>query len=285
MSAKDGLVVRSAKNLLSLNLGSVIRTLLGGRKEGLQSLEDTYRAVSPFSPLKTGKGTTLLQRVPAVALSALAPIPEKLTFDLRFVDVDGAMPYRDVVAVTALAVAQNPKAVLEFGTYFGSTTANLALNLPAAQIHTLDLPEDLSEGSALVKDQPVDDEHLIRGRQLGKAFRGTPLANNIIQHYGDTATYDYSAIQDDVTLYLVDGSHTYEYAKSDTLSSFAMATGQCSFLWHDCDCFHPGVTSWLVEMIEAGLPVVRVENTSLACMKIDADDARVRGFAAQRTPS
>jgi hypothetical protein len=31
-----------------------------------------------------------------------------------------------------------------------------------------------------------------------------------------------------------------------------------------------------MEMIEAGLPVVRVENTSLACMKMDAQDPRVQ---------
>src|SRR2546430_16723031 len=37
-----------------------------------------------------------------------------------------------------------PRAVLEIGTYFGSTTYNLAVNLPDAIIHTADLPPDFS---------------------------------------------------------------------------------------------------------------------------------------------
>lgn len=276
MAASDGFVFRLAKDVLSLSLASVIRTALGGVKQGRQSLEDTYRAVAPFAPLQHGKCAKMLERVPEVPLNSLGPIPEQLTLDLRFVDVDGATPYRDLVAILTLAKNQNPQAALEFGTYFGSTTANLALNLPDARIHTLDLPEDSVEASALVEGKPVDDEHLIKGRQLGKAFRGTPLANKITQHQGDTATYDYSVIQEPVTFFLVDGSHTYEYARSDTMRSFALAKGPCSFLWHDCDMYHPGVITWLVEMIEAGLPVVRVKDTSLACMKMDAQDPRVQ---------
>jgi hypothetical protein len=280
MSPRNGFAARCAKNILSLNVGSIIRGVLGGPKEGLQSLADTYRAVSPFSPLQSGKGEKLLARIPEVPLASLAPIPERLTLDLRYVDVDGATPYRDVLAIIALAVAANPKAALEFGTYYGSTTANLALNLPGAHIHTLDLPEDTEAAAALVEGQPVDDEHLIRGRQLGKSFRGTPLARNITQHQGDTATYDYSSIPDEITFFLIDGSHTYEYAKGDTLHSFRLARGECSVLWHDCDRYHPGVTSWLGEMIQAGLPVVRVENTSLAYLKIDASEARVQQLIA-----
>ena len=183
-----------------------------------------------------------------------------------------------MLAIIALAIAQRPKAALEFGTYYGSTTANLALNLPGARIHTLDLPEETSEAQALVDGKPVDDNHLIRDRQLGKCFRSTPLAAQITQHTGDTATYDYSAIADDVSFFLIDGAHTYEYAKGDTLHSFALGKGSCTFVWHDCDPYHPGVTGWLVEMLGAGLPVTRIRNTSVACMTIDTADPRVRAF-------
>ncbi len=268
----------TAKTILSLNLGTVVRTVLGGFEQGRQSLEKTYEVVSPFSPIKYGKGQKLFERVPEVSLKSLAPLPEKLTLDLRYVDVYGSTPYRDVLAIIALAIAQRPKAALEFGTYYGSTTANLALNLPGARIHTLDLPEETSEAQALVDGKPVDDNHLIRDRQLGKCFRSTPLAAQITQHTGDTATYDYSAIADDVSFFLIDGAHTYEYAKGDTLHSFALGKGSCTFVWHDCDPYHPGVTGWLVEMLGAGLPVTRIRNTSVACMTIDTADPRVRAF-------
>jgi len=276
MAATQSYVTRVGKDILAFSLASVIRTSLGGFKEGHQSLEDTYRAVSPFSPLKEGAGRRMLERIPVASLESLGGMPEQITLDMRYVDVDGATPFRDLIAILALARNQHPKAVLEFGTYFGSTTANLALNLPDATIHTIDLPEDSTEAAAVIEGRPVDDLHLIRGRKLGRSFRGTPLEQRIVQHQGDTATYDYSVIHDPVTVFLVDGSHTYDYARSDTLRCFALAQGESTFLWHDCDCHCLGVTTWLVEMIQAGLPVVRVRDTSLACMKIDAQDPRVQ---------
>jgi hypothetical protein len=276
MPENANLLYRTGKAALSVSLASLIRMSLGGVKEGLQSLDDTYRAVSPFSPIKHGTCSKMLDRVPEVLLETLGGVPEQVTLDLRFVDTDGATPLRDLLAILVLAKKQNPQAVLEFGTYFGSTTANLALNLPEARIHTIDLPEDDSEASALVEGKPVDDLHLIQGRKLGRSFRGTQLEEKIVQHQGDTATYDYSVIRDAVTLFLVDGSHTYEYARSDTMRCFAMAKGESTFMWHDCDKYHPGVLQWLVEMIAVGLPVVRVQSTSLACMKIDAGDRRIQ---------
>lgn len=275
----DG-VVDMGKAVLSLSLASIIRASLGGLKQGQQSLKDTYRAVSPFSPIKQGQGMKMLELIPEVPLDHSGDSSKPVTLDLRFVDVDGAAPLRDVIAILTLAKRQNPQAALEFGTYFGSTTANLALNLPTARIHTIDLPEGEASDSPLIQGQPIDDAHLIRDRQLGKSFRGTPLEDRIIQHQGDTASYDYSVIKDPVTLFLIDGSHTYDYARSDTLKSFALARGESSFLWHDCDIYHTGVLRWLVEMIRAGLPVVRLKDTSLAYMKIDAQDPRVRKFLA-----
>lgn len=276
MAAAEHYVTRVGKDILSVSLASMIRTSLGGFKEGRQSLADTYRAVSPFSPLKQGAGRKMLERIPVASLEELGGVPDQITLDMRYIDVDGATPFRDLVAILSLAKNQHPRAALEFGTYFGSTTANLALNLPDATIHTIDLPEDSVEAATLIEGQPVDDFHLIQKRKLGKSFRGTPLEQRIVQHQGDTATYDYSVIHDPVTVFLVDGSHTYDYARSDTLRCFALAQGESTFLWHDCDSSCLGVTTWLVEMIRAGLPVVRVQDTSLACMKIDGQDPRVR---------
>jgi hypothetical protein len=278
MVGRNNFLVRTGKRALSLSIASIIRTGLGGLKQGRQSLDDTYRAVSPFAPLKIGAGIRMLERVPVAPLSSFGGVPDIVQLDLRYIDVDGSTPYRDLIAILSLAKNQSPRAALEFGTYFGSTTVNLALNLPDATIHTIDLPEDPSEANALLEGKPVNDLHLIKGRQLGKSFRGTAVEKRIVQHQGDTGTYDYSVIQEPVTFFLIDGSHTYEYARSDTLRSFALAKGESSFLWHDCDEFNPGVLKWLLEMVDAGLPVVRIENTSLACMKINAQDPLVQRF-------
>lgn len=271
-------VIRAGKDLLSLSIASVIRTSLGGWKQGRQSLADTYRAVSPFAPLRVGDSLKIFERIPVRSLISLGGVLDRVTLDLRFVSVDGSTPYQDLIAILALAKKQNPSVVLEFGTYFGSATANLALNLPDATINTIDLPEDLPEANALIEGKPVDDLHLIHGRQLGKAFRGTALENRIIQHAGDTATYDYSVIKGPVSLFLIDGAHTYEYARNDTMRAFEIAEGDCTFLWHDCEPYTPGVLKCLVELIDAGFPVVRVEGTSVACLQVNSEDVRVMGF-------
>ncbi len=168
MAAVDDYVIRVGKDILSLSLASVIRTSLGGLKDGRKSLEDTYQAVSPFSPLKQGVGRKMLQLIPEVSLESLGGMPEQVTLDMRYVDVDGATPFRDLIAILSLAKLQHPKAALEFGTYFGSTTANLALNLPDTAIHTIDLPEDTAEAARLVEGQPVDDCSSYSWTEVGK---------------------------------------------------------------------------------------------------------------------
>src|SRR5260370_42657254 len=77
-------------------------------------------------------------------------------------------PFSVLVAILPLAKNQNPQDALEFGTYFGSTAANLALNLPDARIHTLDLPEDSVEASALVEGKLVTMSTSSKGGSLGK---------------------------------------------------------------------------------------------------------------------
>ncbi len=263
------------KALLSLNGASVVRALRLGPRQGANSLQRAYQAVDPFSTRERRPELLLVQAIPEIDAAEAFSWPSELKLDLRFADVSGSTPIRDIVSMLALAVAQQPKAMLEFGTFWGSTTANLALNLPYAVVHTIDLPPDLSEARALTAGKPVDDVYLIESRQLGKAFRGSPLAERIVQHAGDTATYDYSVIRDPMSYFLVDGSHTYEYAKSDTLTSFRLATGRSTIVWHDCDELHPGVTRWLGELIRAGLPVRRIAGTAAAYLHFDSDDERI----------
>ena len=90
----------------------------------------------------------------------------------------------------------------------------LAHNLPNAIVHTLDLPEEGAEVVALIDGKPVDDCHLIERRELGKCFRGTPLASRIVQHTGDSRTYDYTSLQKNVSFFLIDGSHTRSNLRS-----------------------------------------------------------------------
>jgi hypothetical protein len=279
---KRGSFVTFAESLLALSPASVIRTCLGGFAEGKQSLRDTYHAVAPFSPVQQREGRMLEARIPAVELRDAVALPEGMIVDLRYIEMEGAAPFVDVAAILALAIAQQPLGVLEIGTFWGSTTANLARNLPAAKIHTIDLPLDEGEVMESIAGQPVNDLHLIQSRQVGKAFRGTDVADRITQHFGDTAKFDYSIIADPLSFFMIDGSHTYEYAKSDTLVCLALAKGPSTLVWHDCNQWQPGVTKWLVEMIDAGLPVKRVTRSAVAYLQIDPSDETVQRLLARQ---
>ena len=265
----DRVVAKLLKAILAVNGASVVRGVRSGPKAALDRMQAAYQEIDPFSAKENSKEQVLLRRVPQRRLEGVVELPEEIAIDPRYAMVSGSTPIADVVAIVALAKAQRPKAVLEFGTFYGSGTANLARNLPEAVIHTIDLPPDGDAAQMLIDGKPVDDLHLIQGRQLGKAFRGTALERRIVQHLGDTAAYDYSVIRDEVSFFLIDGSHTYEYAKSDTLKAFGLAKGPATFAWHDCDETHPGVTRWLGELIDAGLPVCRIEGTVVACMRVD----------------
>lgn len=152
----------------------------------------------------------------------------------------GALPPNEASVLMAIACAEQPNSVFEIGTYCGHTTLHFARNLPYATIHTIDLPEE-------VDCFPLKtDYHLITDREVGREYQGQPGAERIIQHRGDTATWDFSQVTG-ASFFFIDGSHTYEYAKNDTEKCFDVCGGKGVFLWHDCDDRHPGVMQFLSE--------------------------------------
>ena len=96
-----------------------------------------------------------------------------------------------------------------------------------------------------------------------------PSITNVVQHFGDTADWDFGKAEG-ATLYLIDGAHTYEYARNDTQKAMAAARGRAAtFLWHDCDRWHPDVARRVADMARAGHPVTRIAQTHLAIMDLD----------------
>jgi hypothetical protein len=179
---------------------------------------------------------------------------------------DGKLPTCDAIGLLSLLVAEQPREVLEIGTYMGHTTKAIAENLPEATIHTMDLPVDYSFEQDPNVNLPKDDLHLIGRRIVGREFKGMPCESRIVQHFGDTANFDFSKIGKP-TFFFIDGSHTYEYCKNDSEKCFALCGGKGTFLWHDCDNAHTGVTRFVDEWRNSGRDIVRLEGTSLAYWK------------------
>jgi hypothetical protein len=207
-----------------------------------------------------------LLKIPSVALSdLLGDAKADVCLSIQKYK-DSLLPYEQAIALLAMAVIASPKAVLEIGTFMGHTTRLLAMNLPGAIIHTVDLPLDFVPEQDNVKEKKKDDFHLIAQRQVGREYRGTPFEARVRQHFVDTAIWDFKAAAG-ATFFFIDGSHTYDYCKNDSDRCYQLCNGKGVFLWHDCDEAHPGVVKALLEWRALGRDVVRIEGTPIAYWK------------------
>jgi hypothetical protein len=239
-----------------------IRAVRAGWGDAMSRRKHAIGVVHPFGPVHV---ELALNKLGVLTLGELAKDASVISIDMRHAFRDGAAPPSDLIAIGMLATVHRPKGVLEIGTFDGSTTRNLAMTLPDAHIHTLDLPPDPSAADRAALR--MDDLHLVAKRRVGEAFLGTSEASRITQHLGDSATYDLSAITHPLTFFYIDGAHTYEYVRSDTIRCMEAAAGECGIVWHDVNFTHEGVVAWMVQMREAGLPVVRIAGTNLGYLR------------------
>jgi hypothetical protein len=255
------LVTRIGKGIMVANMATLVRVL----RRGFSSLEPrlftAYNAIDPFD----SAGDRFLKMIPETTLDRVVRQFSPMVMDSNYACIDGSLPWVDLTALLAIALDRAPRIMLEIGTFFGHTTRLLALNLPKCTIHTVDLPEMFNRR----KDPghlPKDDFHLIERRRVGAAFRADPAMPNIVQHFADTATWDFAAVKE-ASLFLIDGSHTYDYAKNDTEKCLAQCKGRrVTFLWHDCDAGHRGVIRYLAEMVQKGFPIKHLTSTNLAIL-------------------
>ena len=151
----------------------------------------------------------------------------------------------------ALVQIRRPRRIFEIGTFDGSATLTLARNAPEAEITTLDLPSD-HPSSAVARGVT---------EAVGGRFHGTPEADRITSLSGDSTTFDFTPWHGTADLVLVDGDHSYPFARSDTDAALAMLTEDGLAVWDDYTPAWPGV---IRAVDETGLPVIRVRRTGLA---------------------
>lgn len=261
------LASRIGKGLLTVNAAAIVRALLHGVNDLPPRLTGAYHAISPFGTTAYAEASEYLRQIPEIQLTEVARTFGSLVLDSKYKTVEGSLPWVDLVPLLSVVRDRSPRKMLEIGTYYGYTTRALAQNLPNGVVHTIDLPEDFApdHDDSII---PKDDLHLIKDRHVGEAFRSDPSITNIVQHFGDSATWDYAPVKD-ATLFLIDGSHTYEYIKNDTEKCLALCQNRrATFLWHDCDICHLGVVEYLAELAKAGIPVRRITYTHLAILDI-----------------
>lgn len=236
-----GLVLRAARNVaLGANLASL--PLLARPKELLR-----YASEALFQLQLDRDGG--LPRKPVFQAFPLQ------SADVRLANLHGyswlhseTAPFAiDLLSLCLLCRALEPRTVFEIGTFVGYTSLHMALNSPPeTRLFTLDLPpEDRNTSLATTAT-----DHKLIDRDVGPAvFEGTDVAGKIERLYGDSATFDFSQWHGSVDLFFVDGAHSYEYVRSDTLNAFRCVRPGGVVVWHDYGRLEQsGVTRWLHEL-------------------------------------
>jgi hypothetical protein len=90
------------------------------------------------------------------------------------------------------------------------------------------------------------------------------VARKVQPLFGDSATFNYSPYYGRIDLFFVDGSHSYEYVRSDTLNAMKCCRPGGVIAWHDFGRVGVnGVSRWLLEFSKQH-PVYSVPGGSIA---------------------
>ena len=185
---------------------------------------DTLREVRVEVSRRVKPGKMLLPAVSAVEFLS-TPL------NVRLIDLeraDGNTTIEEQIIIVSLATQRRVKALFEFGTFDGTTTANLATNLPDSEILTIDLPSQ-QESSALLRLGNADRK-FIRKERIGAKLGGFPQVTKL---YGDTARFDFSPWYGTRDFVFVDACHEYEYVRNDTEAALRLLKPGGTIVWHD----------------------------------------------------
>ncbi len=172
----------------------------------------------------------------------------------------GGILLEEMAALLKVARVINPSLAFEIGTFQGETTLQLAVNC-RAEIHTLDLPPAGHPGHDAA-GRPSDPELDVYPDVPGERFAAYSGPSRIVQHYGDSRTFDYAPFARRAQLVFVDGCHHEEFAASDSEHALRLAAPGGAVLWHDYADYAPGVMRALDRLAER-VRLWRIAGTSL----------------------
>ncbi len=175
----------------------------------------------------------------------------------------GNVSLYELYCLCHLVKSFKPSSIFEIGTFDGRTTLHFAANTDDNTIiHTLDLPADNIDDVDMKLD--AGDTQLIekKGFRIGECFLDKPEASKIKQQLGDSAKFDYSPFLNKIDIFFIDGAHSYEYVKSDTINAFNTIKANGIIIWHDYTNVID-VTEYINELSKTK-PIFRINNTSFA---------------------
>lgn len=196
---------------------------------------------------------------------------------LNFPELDHAWRWEDpsyladLVHLGLLCAAIRPLTVFEIGTSTGYSSLFLAANSPPeVQVWTLDLPTGDATTTTPLTAHDRDIAKWCHG--VEPCFEKHTLGKKIRRLQGDSANFDFEPYWHSIDLFFIDGAHTYEYVRLDTLNALRCCHSGSVIAWHDFGRagLSRGVTRWL-EQLSQVVKVYTTPGSSIAFMSCDFD--------------
>jgi predicted O-methyltransferase YrrM len=208
------------------------------------------------------------QSISTVNLNKIFPPElEKASIKLEnFLGHWGNVSIEELCKICLIVSYFKPKCILELGTYNGMTTLQMALNAPSdCIVYTLDLPDEMAQSLELSELDTYVARHFKNkfGTSTGSYFANRKDVN-IKQLFGDSSTFDYSAIKTRPDIIFIDAAHDYRNKKIDSENAFNMIADNGIILWHDFTSpANPDVTKYLADISDK-YKIYHLRNTMLA---------------------
>jgi Methyltransferase domain len=170
----------------------------------------------------------------------------------------GSLDLQSLVMLLMIARSIRPRSVLEIGTATGVTSLALTLNSPDAKVFTLDLADN---------QQPTlpvgGNDHPLRTSTVSRVYLQHPAGQHVVQLVGDSATFDFRALNQEFDLIFVDGAHSLSYMEADSKTAFELVSEDGVVVWDDYWSRTPEVVSYLDGRTD--LRLFRLPGTRLVC--------------------
>lgn len=146
------------------------------------------------------------------------------------------------------------KKILEIGTYRGTTTYNIAVNLSSGTIHTVDCGYE--ELKALIEQEAPEHTNRIdySSYDVGEVYKSyLPNCKSIKQIIGNTTKKQTTKTLfkgSPYNLIYVDAAHTYDGIKNDTEIALECIAQSGVIIWDDYNGWWAGVNKYLDELSE-----------------------------------
>jgi predicted O-methyltransferase YrrM len=177
-----------------------------------------------------------------------------------------AMPEHELLVLGAICRWLAPKLIIELGTYIGASGLAMTANSPpGSRLITYDVPPHTR----------ATHQHGLgvgfHEFDVGGLFRGSLYEANIEQRFVNLAGFDGDEWRGQADLVFIDADHTYEFARHDTETAFAMLRPGGCIVWHDytwspenAECI--GVTHVVHEVYERHRHCFQIAGTRFAVL-------------------